>query len=92
MMLAGQAVLGGIGQDVAHHAAQGLLGENVVADMVRGHRETCRAGREIRNLRDANALARRTPALAFALIQNEWRLLLPGASEPRLTELNPSGL
>jgi hypothetical protein len=22
----------------------------------------------------------------------KWRLLLPGASEPRLTELNPSGL
>src|ERR1700742_3851169 len=24
--------------------------------------------------------------------QGKWRLLLPGASEPRLTELNPSGL
>jgi hypothetical protein len=25
-------------------------------------------------------------------IETKWRLLLPGASEPRLTELNPSGL
>jgi hypothetical protein len=24
--------------------------------------------------------------------ERKWRLLLPGASEPRLTELNPSGL
>ena len=24
--------------------------------------------------------------------KRKWRLLLPGASEPRLTELNPSGL
>ena len=37
MMLAGQAVFRGVSQDVAHHAAQGLLGENIVADMVRGH-------------------------------------------------------
>ncbi len=40
MMLPGQAVLCRILEDVAHHATQGLLGENVVADMVRGHPET----------------------------------------------------
>jgi len=31
-----------------------------------------------------------TPAIGK--IKIKWRLLLPGASEPRLTELNPSGL
>src|SRR5881394_1256485 len=38
-----------------------------------------------------------SPGAAVATISAErrkikWRLLLPGASEPRLTELNPSGL
>jgi hypothetical protein len=29
---------------------------------------------------------------AIEKLEIKWRLLLPGASEPRLTELNPSGL
>ena len=38
MMLAGQAlVLGGVGQHVADHAAQRLLGQDVVADVIDGH-------------------------------------------------------
>ena len=37
MMVAGQALLGGVGQHVAHHAAQRVLGENVVADVIDGH-------------------------------------------------------
>ena len=37
MMLAGQAVLGGVGQHVAHHAAQRVLGQEVVADVIDGH-------------------------------------------------------
>ena len=36
MMVAGQAFLGGVGQHAAHHAAQRLLGQEVVTDMI-GH-------------------------------------------------------
>ena len=37
MMLARQAVLGGVGEHLAHHAAQRVLGQDVVADVVGGH-------------------------------------------------------
>ena len=38
MMLAGHAlVFGGFGQHVADHAAQRLLDQNVVADVIDGH-------------------------------------------------------
>ena len=37
MMVAGQPVLGGIGQHVADHAAQRVLDQNVVADVIDGH-------------------------------------------------------
>ena len=37
MVLAGQAVLGGVGEHVAHHAAQRLLGQKIVADVVGCH-------------------------------------------------------
>jgi hypothetical protein len=36
-MLAGQALLGDIGQDRTHDAAQGLLRQKVVADVVIEH-------------------------------------------------------
>ena len=36
MMIARQALLGGVGEHVAHHAAQRLLGQEIVADLV-GH-------------------------------------------------------
>jgi hypothetical protein len=32
------------------------------------------------------------PYAPTAVLRRKWRLLLPGASEPRLTELNPLGL
>jgi len=37
MMVARQARARDLGQHLAHDAAQGLLGENVVADVVVGH-------------------------------------------------------
>ena len=37
MMVAGQAGARDLGQHLAHDAAQRLLGENVVADVVVGH-------------------------------------------------------
>ena len=36
MMVARQALLGGVGQHLAHDAAQGLLGQKIVTDVV-GH-------------------------------------------------------
>ena len=36
MMVARQALLGGVGEHAAHHAAQRLLGQEIVADLV-GH-------------------------------------------------------
>ena len=47
---------------------------------------------------DANAaIAKKASEAASIYVktgerEERWRLLLPGASEPRLTELNPSGL
>ena len=53
MMVARQALfLGGVGEHVAHHAAQRLLGQKIVADMV-GHGRVCMKIR-----RDASAAAR----------------------------------
>src|SRR5438105_10583240 len=45
---------------------------------------------------DSENFDSRRPVMDFSdichLISGKWRLLLPGASEPRLPELNPSGL
>ncbi len=42
---------------------------------------------------ERGALADLDEIFAYIAFRKEkWRLLLPGASEPRLTELNPSGL
>src|SRR5215510_6062048 len=98
MMVARQALLGRVGEHAAHYAAQGLLGQKVIADLV-GH-----AGE--RRIWTRTMLARamhpapspqgpRNAALSQSDIRQlneKWRLLLPGASGPRLTELNPSGL
>jgi hypothetical protein len=37
MMLAHQALFGGIGHHRAHDAAQRVLGEDIVADVIGGH-------------------------------------------------------
>ena len=41
MMLARQALLGGVGEHLAHHAAQRVLGQDVVADVIDGHGFKC---------------------------------------------------
>ena len=42
MMLAGQAVLGGVGQHAAQHAAQRVARQHVVSDMIGRHGRSCR--------------------------------------------------
>ena len=37
VMIAGQARLGHLRQHLAHHAAQGLAGQDIVADQIFGH-------------------------------------------------------
>ena len=42
MMLAGQAVLGGIGQHAPQHAAQRVARQHIVSDMIGRHYRSCR--------------------------------------------------
>ena len=42
MMIAGKAVLGGIGQHGSHDSAQGLLGEDIVTNVIDSHRGAVR--------------------------------------------------
>ena len=93
MMLARQAVFGGVGEHVMYDLAQGFLRQDVVTDMVHGHD---------RPFPPECALPARFAVESSAgsgecqcerrKKKRKWRLLLPGASEPRLTELNPPGL
>ena len=97
MMLARQAMLGGIGQHLAQHAAQRVAGQHVVADMIGRHGGPvafqeygpCRPDSPSRNSTAPDGSA---GVPAGKEIRGKWRLLLPGASEPRLTVLNPLGL
>src|SRR5215510_9350227 len=94
MVLAREPVLGGIGQDAVNHSAQRLLGQEIITDMVGRHeRARVRSRHEIRH-----SMVARRPANSSQLantaafrLESKWRLLLPGASEPRLTRL-ASGL
>ena len=58
MMVARQAFLGGVGEHAAHHAAQRLLGQKIVADLV-GHGSSmpgsCTRGQPRQESPDANA-------------------------------------
>src|SRR5258705_13662597 len=122
MVLARKAIPGGIFKYRAHHAAQGLLGQDVISDVVDGHGGSILV--LIRRFKPSLNLTRHTPGASalpamFAAIRQfrwaaaarfpvskrllgspptrllqygRWRLLLPVASEPRLPELNPSGL
>src|SRR5258707_14999152 len=111
MVLAGEPVLGGIGQYTAQHAAQRVARQYVVSDMIGGHFRSCRImlpeiGGDIGSptplSTHATPAARRgqqalpplaeIPAKSRLQGKLKWRLLLPGASEPRLAELNPLGL
>src|SRR5262249_34326528 len=107
MVLARQPVLGGIVEHRAHHATQRLLRKQIVADVIDGHNSSlqrepqhvtmlaCPAASTSTVLCVATAVTRgqRPAAKPVRRSKNgKWRLLLPGASEPRLPELNPSGL
>src|SRR5690606_12728480 len=111
MMISRQALFGRLGQYAAHHAAQGLLGQKIVADVV-GHADVGDACARLESA-DArafpgevetgspsgNAINQKCGAVAgeshprnCVAVKNgiragkvKWRLLLPGASEPRLT-------
>src|SRR3954471_22453623 len=97
MVLAGEALFDGVRQNTANEAAKRVLGEDVVSDVVYGHgfsngiwtqNVTCDTRNNTRRT-GANTLT----GLDFrGKFEGKWRLLLPGASEPRLTELNPLGL
>ena len=88
MMLARQAVLGGVLEHVAHHTAQRILGEEIVADVVDGHdRELAADGDSHRNASARNVESQ----LERAPEKRKWGLLLPGAPEPRLTLLRRQG-
>src|SRR6185437_11011240 len=68
-------------EHLAHDAAQRLLGQEIVAEVVGHARSGLRLGLGGRMLSHESEKRAR-----------KWRLLLPGASGPRLTELNPPGL
>src|SRR6202045_5099258 len=103
MMLAGQTVLGGVGQHTAQHAAQGVARQDVVSDMIGRHYQSCRVQIVPSKRRSPDSpipacYPGSVPRSAGVTASGgnpgklKWRLLLPGASEPRLAELNPLGL
>src|SRR6185312_8592470 len=68
-----------------HHAAQRLLGQEVVADLVGHGQRTCR-NRQMLTRAGSNSIpCQRTTHDGVSADVRKWRLLLPGASEPRLT-------
>src|SRR5262249_29162175 len=97
-MIPRKTVLGGVHEQPAHNAAQGILRQDVVADVIDGHGRTdCPERGAIRAVSThggltAWILARacmRAPAFHSNSKIWRWRLLLPGASEPRLKLLRP---
>src|SRR5690242_17474937 len=88
MMISGQPLLRRVLQDRAHHAAQGILGKKIVAEVIDSH------GNQRTYVRDQ--MSEHRPAADSCPLSSDiwplkWRLLLPGASEPRLKLLRPQG-
>src|ERR1700722_13662870 len=99
MMLAGQAVLGRVGQHTAQHAAQRIARQDVISNVIGRHYRSCRvriraARMPVTRLAYAACYPASAPRSAGVAViggytsRLKWRLLLPGASEPRLAELN----
>ena len=84
MMLAGQARARRVGQHLAHDRAQRVLNEQIVADVDRSAWAISPGQPGSGTLTDDRAsIANRGAA------RRKWRLLLPGASGPRLEVQTP---
>src|SRR5262249_46287058 len=101
MMIAGQTALGRVVEHPTKHSAHRIARKDIISDVIGHSPIRPLAGRSRQSAR-ADSLTKlcyrgRVPRSAASAVlcpirEMKWRLLLPGASEPRLTELNPSGL
>ena len=87
MVLAGEPVARRVGKDLAHHGAQRVLHQKVVADEIGRHEEWVRAVMQELADRPGHCNLRRMSPVAKRKMK--WRLLLPGASGPRLEVQTP---